>query len=224
MDSSTIFNDDPVAQARIWEQTGASRLHVVDLDGSVDGRPVNLPTIQRMVSSVKLPVQLGGGIRNSQTIRQYIECGVSTVIIGTMAAKQPELAIEVLSEFPGMVAIGIDAIAGMVAVQGWTKNTSLEAVELARKFDSYSPASFIYTDIERDGMMKGPNFAATGAFARSVKTQVILSGGVSTMDDVRKSLQLEKDGVSGIIIGRALYEGTIDPVAAIMIAEVGNAG
>ncbi len=224
MDSSTIFNDDPVAQAKIWEQTGASRIHVVDLDGSVDGSPVNLNTIRRIVSSVGVPVQLGGGIRNSHTIHQYLDSGISVVIIGTIAAKTPDVAISFLGEFPNKVAIGIDAVAGMVAVQGWTESTGVDAIELAQKFDNLCPASFIYTDIERDGMMMGPNFEATRIFARSVTSPVILSGGVTSLDDVRRARQLERDGVAGIIIGRALYEGAIDPVEAIRIAEVRDAG
>lgn len=224
MDSSTIFNDDPVSQAKMWEQTGASRIHVVDLDGSVDGSPVNLNTIRRIAGSVGVPVQLGGGIRNSHTIHQYLDSGISVVIIGTIAAKNPDVAISFLEEFPDRVAIGIDAVAGMVAVQGWTESTGVDAVELALKFDSFGPACFIYTDIERDGMMMGPNFDATRNFARSVNSPVILSGGVTSLDDVRKAKDLEKDGVNGIIIGRALYEGAIDPVEAIRIAEVRDAG
>lgn len=223
MDSSTIFNDDPVAQAKIWEQAGASRIHVVDLDGSVDGSPANILTIKRIVSSIKVPVQIGGGVRNSATIRQYIESGVSVVIVGTVAAKFPELAVSFLVDFPNQVAIGIDAVGGMVAVEGWTETTALGATELARKFDGLNPASFIYTDIERDGMMKGPNFEATGNFARSVSTPVILSGGVTSMEDVRKAMTLENVGVVGIIIGRALYEGTIDAAEAIRITEVRDA-
>lgn len=224
MDSSTIFNDDPVSQARIWEQTGASRLHVVDLDGSIDGSPVNLETIRRIVSAVNIPVQLGGGIRNAVTIRQYLDCGVSFVIIGTVAARNPELARDFLMEFPGQVAIGIDAVKGMVAVDGWTETTGVDAIKLANSFDSLKPASFIYTDIERDGMMQGPNFEATGKFARALNTSVILSGGVSSLQDVIKALELEPDGVSGIIIGRALYEGTVDPVEAIRITGERHAG
>lgn len=224
MDSSTIFNDDPVAQAKIWEQTGATRLHVVDLDGSIDGSPVNLATINRIVGAIGIPVQLGGGVRNSQTIRRYLEQGVSVVIVGTVAARHPELAESFLRDFPDRVAIGIDAVAGIVAVQGWTEHTGVDAIDLARRFDDLRPASFIYTDIERDGMMMGPNFEATGAFARAINTPVILSGGVTTMDDVRKAMALEADGVSGMIIGRALYEGSIDVVEAIRIAEGSNAG
>lgn len=224
MDSSTIFNDDPVAQAKIWEHTGASRIHVVDLDGSVDGSPVNLPTIERIVSSVGVPVQLGGGIRNAETIQRYLSSGVSFVIVGTVAAKFPELAEGFLRDFPGKVAIGIDAVAGMVSVEGWTQSTSVGAVELARRFDQLKPASFIYTDIERDGMMKGPNFEATGEFAKALDTPVILSGGVTTIEDVRRATELSVHGVAGIIIGRALYEGAIDPVEAIRIAEGRDAG
>ena len=224
MDSSTIFNDDPVAQAKIWEQSGAARLHVVDLDGSIDGSPVNLSVITSIINAVKIPVQLGGGVRTAQTIRHYIDSGIRMVIVGTVAARFPELAISFFSEFPGQVAVGIDAVKGIVSVEGWTQTAGLDAIELGKKFDAYKPASFIYTDIERDGMMKGPNFAATRDFAQSVQSPVILSGGVTTLQDVKKALDLEGDGVSGVIIGRALYERTIDLGEAIGIAEDKHAG
>jgi phosphoribosylformimino-5-aminoimidazole carboxamide ribotide isomerase len=223
MDAPTVFNEDPSAQARMWESLGASRIHVVDLDGSVGGKPANLPQIRDIVKGVRVPIQVGGGIRSDSTIRMYLDIGVGTVILGTVAAKNPELVLTYLSLFPGQVAIGIDARAGEVAVEGWTQSAHVKASDLAARFDSADPAAFIYTDIERDGMMQGPNIEATKEFARNTSTPVILSGGMSTLSDVEKALPLEKEGVMGIIIGRALYEGTIDLKEALKLAERKNA-
>ncbi len=223
MDTPTVFNEDPSAQARLWESLGAGRVHVVDLDGSVGGKPANLTQIRDIVKAMRVPIQVGGGIRSVNTIRMYLDIGVNTVILGTVAAKNPEIVLTFLSLFPGQVAIGIDARAGDVAVDGWTQSAHVKASDLAARFDSAFPAAFIYTDIERDGMMQGPNIEATREFARHTSTPVILSGGVSALSDVEKALPLEKVGVMGIIIGRALYEGTIDLKEAIKLAEKGNA-
>jgi phosphoribosylformimino-5-aminoimidazole carboxamide ribotide isomerase len=223
MDTSTVFNEDPGAQARLWESLGASRIHVVDLEGSVGGKPVNLPQIRDIVKGVRVPVQIGGGIRSDSTIRMYLDIGVGTVILGTVAARNPELVLTYLSLFPGQVAIGIDARAGEVAVEGWTQSAHIMASDLAARFDSAGPVAFIYTDIERDGMMQGPNIEATKEFARNTSTPVILSGGMTTLSDVERVLPLEKEGVMGIIIGRALYEGTIDLREAVKVAGKGNA-
>lgn len=224
MDSSTVFHEDPVQQALRWKGLGASRIHVVDLDGSVRGKPANFGIIEQIINAVGVPVQVGGGIRNEGTIRSYLDSGAAAVILGTVAAKDPEMVTGWLSRFPGKVALGIDAVSGMVAVEGWTESTRISASELAARFKEANPALFIYTDIERDGMMKGPNIAATREFARSTSTPVILSGGVSTLGDVNAALPLEKDGVTGIIIGRALYEGRIDLEAAIRLTKKDNAG
>ncbi len=219
MDSSTVFNDSPCAQAKEWENFGASRIHVVDLDGSVQGQPANLHRVEEIVQAVSVPVQLGGGIRNATIIRTYLDVGVSTLILGTIAARDPERVLEFMDLFPGKIAIGIDARAGMVAVEGWTESTDMTATKLAARFESARPAAFIYTDIDRDGMMRGPNLESTRDFASSTSTPVILSGGVSSREDVVKALPLEKDGVVGIIIGRALYEGTIDLREAIKLVS-----
>lgn len=219
MDSSTVFNESPREQALMWQARGASRIHVVDLEGSVGGSPANLRSIQQITAGVDLPVQLGGGIRDEETARMYLDHGVSTVIVGTIAVKDPNLVLGLLERFPAKVAVGIDARAGMVAVEGWTESTAIAASDLAARFEEANPVSFIYTDIERDGMMKGPNIAATKEFARRTKTPVILSGGVSSLHDIKQALPLEKDGVSGIIIGRALYEGDIKLEDAIGLAE-----
>lgn len=219
MESSTVFNQDPVAQALTWEQSGASRIHVVDLDGSVGGSPANLKSIKGIVQKVRVPVQLGGGIRDEDTIRMYLDLGVDMVILGTVAAKDPHRVLHYLENFPKKVAIGIDARSGFVAVQGWTESTTVKATDLAARYDAAAAGAFIYTDIEKDGMMQGPNIEATREFARSVSTPVILSGGISSMSDIEHALPLEKDGVMGIITGRALYEGKIDLVKAIELAE-----
>jgi phosphoribosylformimino-5-aminoimidazole carboxamide ribotide isomerase len=210
MNSATIFGDDPAVMAQRWAGMGAARLHVVDLDGSVAGRPANLDCIRKLVEAADIPVQVGGGIRNADIIRQYLDVGVDTVILGTIAVRNPEQVKEYITAFPGRVAVGIDARAGRVAVQGWTEGTELQAAELASWFVECPPRWFIYTDIERDGMMQGPNIESTKLFAHSTPTPVILSGGVSTIADVERILPLEMDGVGAIIIGRALYEGAID--------------
>jgi len=224
MDSCTVFNEHPATQAKQWEQLGAARIHVVDLDGSTGGRPHNLESVRQIVQAVRIPVQLGGGIRDEVTIRMYLDLGVETVILGTVAAKQPALAMGLMSLFPGKIAVGIDAKAGLVAVEGWTESTQVKASELARCLDPGAPSCYIYTDIEKDGMMQGPNILATREFARSTSRPVILSGGVSTPSDITSILPLERDGVVGIIIGRALYEGTIDLQEAIELTEKRNAG
>ncbi len=219
MDSSTVFNEDPAAQARSWENSGASRIHVVDLDGSVGGAPINLKQIEQIVNAVRVPVQVGGGIRNIETIRMYLDAGISTVILGTIAAREPDTVLEFLRQYPGRIAIGIDAKSGLVAVQGWTESANISAIQLAARLSAGAPAAFIYTDIDRDGMMRGPNIESTREFAMSTKIPVVLSGGVSSISDVELILPLEKDGVMGIIIGRALYEGKIDLKEAVRLAE-----
>jgi phosphoribosylformimino-5-aminoimidazole carboxamide ribotide isomerase len=182
----------------------------VDLDGSVAGKPLNLASVKRIVDAVHVPVQLGGGIRDAATISMYLEAGVRTVILGTIAARDPDRVKGLIAAFPGSVAVGVDAKAGMVAVEGWTQATSMSAAQLANLYDASPPVCFIYTDIERDGMMRGPNIEATRAFARSTSVPVILSGGVTSREDVEAILPLEEEGVAGAIIGRALYEGTIN--------------
>ena len=224
MDSSTIFTDDPSAQARTWQDMGAQRIHVVDLDGSVSGKPRNLDVVKQITEAVRVPVQLGGGIRNAETIRLYLDIGVRIAILGTVAARDSERTKQLIASFPGQVAVGIDARSGWVAVQGWTESANVKAPELAARFQACPPAAFIYTDIERDGMMAGPNIEATREFSLSTSVPVILSGGVTTMDDVRNALDLETAGVMGIIIGRALYEGTIDLRQAIEMVGRQDAG
>jgi phosphoribosylformimino-5-aminoimidazole carboxamide ribotide isomerase len=224
MDTSSVFNNDPSAQAMEWEQLGAGLIHVVDLNGSVDGKPVNLRHVEAIVSSVHVPVQVGGGVRDEATIRAYLDAGVHTVILGTLAVKDPKRVTKYLELFPGKIAVGIDARAGFVAVEGWTESSGIRASDLAQRFARVRPASFIYTDIERDGMMQGPNIAATREFAAGTSVPVILSGGVSTYDDIKAALPLARDGVIGIIIGRALYEGAIDLKTALSMMASGDVG
>ncbi len=219
MESATVFNDDPAAQAQLWLEAGATRIHVVDLNGSMEGRPINSIAIRSIVARANVPVQLGGGIRDSDTLERYLDLGVQTAIIGTLAATNPHLVQELLDKFPGRIAIGVDAKSGLVAVQGWTQDSSLRAVDLAKRFYGFHPAFFVYTDIARDGMMQGPNIEATAEFAEAASAPVILSGGVSTMDDITNALRLQDRGVSGIIIGRALYDGAIDLKEAIRLVN-----
>lgn len=222
MDSSTVFHTDPAAQARQWEEMGASRIHVVDLDGSVAGKPSNLPSVERIVSNVRVPVQLGGGIRDEATIRMFLDVGVSLVILGTIAAKDPSRVRGLIEAFPGRVAVGVDARGGMVAVEGWTESTGVRATDLAQQYASSPPVYFIYTDIERDGMMRGPNIDATRDFAKGTSVPVILSGGVTSKEDVEAILPLAADGVAGVIIGRALYEGNINLTEVLELAGRAN--
>jgi phosphoribosylformimino-5-aminoimidazole carboxamide ribotide isomerase len=223
MDSATVFGEHPAEQALEWQRRGASRIHVVDLEGSVGGRPANFDSVKEIVNAVRVPIQVGGGIRDEGTIRLYLDAGVSNVILGTIAAGDPEHVVHLLSLFPHELSIGIDARSGVVAVEGWTESAKITALDLAAHFASRDVASFIYTDIERDGMMLGPNIPATREFARNTPRPVILSGGISSLDDVRKALPLGQEGVTGIIIGRALYEGAIKLEDAIQLAERQNA-
>ncbi len=222
MEDAVIFNTNPADQALVWQAAGAKRIHVVDLDGSVDGKPVNLRQIKAICQACSVPIQLGGGIRHAETIRMYLDVGISNVILGTIAATEPACVEGLLKEFPGKIAVGIDAKSGFVAVQGWTEATKIGALELAGRFDNLNPFAFIYTDIERDGMMAGPNIPATLELAQELRSPVILSGGVTTHEDIEKIVPLESAGVMGIIIGRALYEGSINLKTAIQMVQ--NAG
>jgi phosphoribosylformimino-5-aminoimidazole carboxamide ribotide isomerase len=219
MNSSTVFNDNPGDQVKTWVDKGAPRIHVVDLDGSVEGKPINGPAIESIVRAAGVPVQLGGGVRNRAIIQLYLDMGVDVLIMGTIAVRAPDEVKAHMEEFPGRIAVAVDARDGAVAVSGWTEGSTLSAKELAGKFEDAKPAAFIYTDIEKDGMMKGPNIEATREFAESTEVDVILSGGVTSLSDVKNALALSGVGVTGIIIGRALYEGSIDLEEAIGLVE-----
>jgi phosphoribosylformimino-5-aminoimidazole carboxamide ribotide isomerase len=218
MSEETVFSAHPEEIAIKWEESGARRLHVVDLDGAVEGRPANAEVITRIVDAASIPVQLGGGIRDMRTADGYLNAGVSQIILGTVTYKDPEFVKKVCREFPSQVILGIDARNGHIAVEGWTEETGLEPVELAKRFEATGIWAIIYTDISRDGMGTGPNVEATGRIARAVKIPVIASGGVSGVADVARLLPLEKDGVIGVITGRALYDGSLDLGEAIRVA------
>ncbi|MGK0399721.1 MAG: phosphoribosylformimino-5-aminoimidazole carboxamide ribotide isomerase [Gammaproteobacteria bacterium] len=210
MEDSTVFSDDPVAMAAQWVSQGCRRLHLVDLDGAFEGKPVNADAIEAISAAFPdLPIQIGGGIRTIETARAYIEAGVSYVIIGTQAVRTPDFVTKLCIEFPGKVIVGIDAKDGMVAVQGWAENSDLSAENLAKKFEGQGVSSIVYTDISRDGMMQGVNVEATSQLASAINIPVIASGGVTDMNDIIRLNEAKQSGIEGVIIGRALYEGTI---------------
>ncbi len=211
MEESTVFSDDPVAMAGKWVAQGAKRLHLVDLDGAFQGEPVNADVIESICQEYPdLPIQIGGGIRTIDTVEAYLAAGVEYVIIGTQAVKQPEFVTELCTEFPGHVIVGIDAKNGMVAVQGWAEESDHSAEHLAQKFEDQGVSAIVYTDISRDGMMQGVNVEATRLLAEAISIPVIASGGVTNIDDIKQLNKVKGSGIEGVIIGRALYEGTID--------------
>jgi phosphoribosylformimino-5-aminoimidazole carboxamide ribotide isomerase len=214
MDRATVFNDDPAAQARVFAAAGCQWLHVVDLNGAFAGRPVNGAAVEAILAAVTVPVQLGGGIRDLATVEVWLARGVRRVILGTAALKDPALVRDACRRFPGRVAVGIDARGGFVAVEGWAEVSTVTAADLARKFEDVGVAALIYTDISRDGAMQGPNVEATVALARAVSIPVILSGGVSSMEDLRR-VKAAGPGLAGVICGRAVYDGRVDPRAAV---------
>ena len=215
MSDETIFSDKPEEMARKWFDCGAERLHLVDLDGAVSGKPVNRETISRIVESVPIPVELGGGVRDLETLHAYFELGLQYVILGTVAHKDPNFVKEACHLYPGQIILGIDARNDRVAVEGWTEEINLTPAALAERFENDGLAAIIYTDINRDGMRTGCNVEATGALAGTTRIPVIASGGISEMDDVLKILPLATEGVMGLITGRALYDGSLDLAAAI---------
>ena len=220
MEDSTVFSDDPVAMAERWVQAGARRLHLVDLNGAFAGHPVNAQVIRRIVQAFpELPIQVGGGIRDEQTVETYLDAGVQFVIIGTKAVQEPGFINDLCVEYPGHIIVGLDAKDGRVAVNGWSKLSKHDVIDLARIFERYGVEAIVYTDISRDGMMQGVNVEATVRLAQAISIPVIASGGVSTLGDVRALCAVESEGVMGTIIGRALYDGAIDLVEAQRIAN-----
>ena len=215
MSQATVFNDDPAAQAAKFADAGASWLHLVDLDGAFAGKPMNAAAVEAIVNEVDIPVQLGGGIRSLETIESWLSRGVMRVILGTVAVKDPDLVRQACRKFPGQIAVGIDARGGRVAVEGWAEETDLQTVDLARKFADAGVDAIIYTDIDRDGVLEGANIPATAALARAVSIPVIASGGVSSLTDIRGLIAEKK--IAGAIIGRALYDGRIDPAEALAV-------
>ncbi|WP_170466284.1 1-(5-phosphoribosyl)-5-[(5-phosphoribosylamino)methylideneamino]imidazole-4-carboxamide isomerase [Ruegeria arenilitoris] len=214
MDKATVFNDDPASQARAFVEAGCEWLHLVDLNGAFAGEPVNAAPVEAILKECNVPAQLGGGIRDMATIEAWIEKGLARVILGTVAVENPDLVREAAKAFPGKVAVGIDARNGMVATKGWAEETNVHVTDLARSFEDAGVAAIIYTDINRDGAMQGPNIEATADLARAVSIPVIASGGVSSIDDL---IALRDCGVAlnGAISGRALYDGAIDLAKAL---------
>ncbi|MCU0594802.1 MAG: 1-(5-phosphoribosyl)-5-[(5-phosphoribosylamino)methylideneamino]imidazole-4-carboxamide isomerase [Desulfobacterota bacterium] len=219
MSEETVYSDDPVQAAMAWCSKGAERIHLVDLDGAVGGKRVNAEVIRAIARSVPVPVELGGGIRTLASVEFYLQAGVEWVILGTAALKDPGVVHEACRNFPGHVMLAIDARGGRVAVEGWTEDTERSAAEVARPFEGQGIAAVIYTDIQRDGMSVGPNLQATGELAKALKTPVIASGGISCLEDIRKVLTLSAAGVTGVITGRALYEGTLNLEEAIRVVK-----
>ena len=219
MNKDTVFNDDPAAQALEWQRQGAELLHIVDLDGAFAGEPRNRSAIEAILGAISIPAQLGGGIRDLATIEAYLALGLSRVIIGTAAQRSPDLVKEACSRFPGRIVVGIDAKNGMVAVQGWAEVTDCTAADLARRFAGFGVSAIIYTDISRDGMLRGPNLEATRALAESVAIPVIASGGVSRLEDIKNLMAIEKSGVTGVITGKAVYTGAIKLAEAIALSK-----
>jgi len=215
MDEATDYGSDPAAMARHWASLGATRLHVVDLDGAFAGKPANRAAIEAICAAIDIPVQLGGGLRDMTMIEGMLGLGVQRVILGSAAVANPKLVEEACRVFPGRVCVGIDARSGMVAVHGWDDVTDVTAMDLARRFEDAGVAAIIYTDIARDGMLTGPNIEETVALARSISIPVIVSGGISRLEDVRACAAHAADGIAGAITGRAIYEGTLDFAAAI---------
>lgn len=216
MDDATVFSEDPRAMARLWLDKGARRLHLVDLNGAVAGKPKNAAVIRDILAEVggEIPVQLGGGIRDLDTIERYLDDGISYVIIGTAAVKNPGFLHDACSAFPGHIIVGLDAKDGKVAVDGWSKLTGHDVVDLARKFEDYGVESVIYTDIGRDGMLNGVNIEATVRLAQALRIPVIASGGITNLGDIDALCAVEGEGITGAITGRAIYEGTLDFEAA----------
>ncbi|MDH5747938.1 MAG: 1-(5-phosphoribosyl)-5-[(5-phosphoribosylamino)methylideneamino]imidazole-4-carboxamide isomerase [Rhodospirillales bacterium] len=217
MERATVFNDNPGAQARAFEDAGCGWLHVVDLNGAFEGRPVNGAAVDAILAAVTIPVQLGGGIRNLETIALWLDKGVARVILGTAALNNPDLVKQACREFPGRIAVGVDARDGFVAVEGWAEVSKMKAFDLADRFEDAGVAAIIYTDISRDGAMEGPNIKATLQLAAAISTPVIASGGVSSMDDIKQLRVAGRGILEGVISGRAIYDGRIDPGAAAKI-------
>ena len=221
MDQETVYSEDPVKMARHWEAKGAERLHVVDLNGAVTGRPFHKSLIERITASIHIPVEVGGGIRDLETVESYLTSGVEWVVLGTVALQNRHLVEEACSRFPQRVILAIDTRGGKVAIQGWKETVFTDAVALAKQFEGVDLSAVIFTDIERDGMGTGVNMEMTGALARSTSIPVIASGGVSRREDIEDVARLEPEGVIGVIVGRAFYAGQIDLEDAIRLVKKG---
>ena len=218
MDKETVYFEEPIGAARHWVKEGASLIHIVDLNGAVEGRPVHIKEIKAICRETSLAVELGGGLRSVEAVQAALDLGVARVVIGTAAYDNAELLRALCERFPGKIVVGIDARSGKVAVKGWKETTSMDAVELAQRSEADGASRIIYTDVSRDGTREGVNVNETLAVARAVKIPIIASGGVATLDDIRKLMPLEKEGVEGVIVGRALYTGAFRLREATSIA------
>jgi phosphoribosylformimino-5-aminoimidazole carboxamide ribotide isomerase len=223
MARATVFHTDPAEQARVFAAQGFEYLHIVDLDGAFAGKPMNAAAVERILGRVQIPVQLGGGIRDQATIEGWLATGVTRVIIGTAAVRDPDLVRAAAKAFPGRVAVGLDARDGKVAVQGWAERSELSAFDIARRFEDAGVAAIVYTDIARDGMLKGLNIDATIALAEAISIPVIASGGLASLDDIRALLQPRAKTLAGAIAGRALYDGRLDAAAALKLIRSAEA-
>ena len=222
MDKATVYSDDPATTARHWEDQGAELLHVVDLNGAFAGVPENLDAIKAIRGAIKIPIEVGGGIRDIATIQSLVAIGIDRIILGTAAIENPAFVREACEKFPGRIIVGIDAKEGMVAIKGWAEVTKVKAVDLAIQMQDYGVIAVIYTDIKRDGMLSGPNIEATKALAEAIRIPVIASGGVHTMKDIENLLAVRYSGVSGVITGKAIYSGSLNLKEAIIFVKMND--
>ena len=222
MDKATVYSDDPATTAKHWESQGAEILHVVDLNGAFAGIPKNLEAIKAIRSAVRMPIEVGGGIRDIATIETLVSIGIDRIILGTAAIENPDFVRDACKRFPGRIIVGIDAKDGLVAIKGWAEVTKVKAVELAQKMQDYGVIAIIYTDIRRDGMLSGPNIEATQALAKALHIPVIASGGVHTMKDIENLLTVRYSGVTGVITGKAIYSGSLDLREAILFIKMND--
>jgi phosphoribosylformimino-5-aminoimidazole carboxamide ribotide isomerase len=223
MTRATVFSRDPAAQARAFAEQGFTYLHLIDLDGAFAGKPVNAAAVERIIAAVKIPVQLGGGIRDRATIDAWLDKGIARVIVGTAAVRDPALVKAAAGAYPGRVAVGLDARDGKIAVEGWSKTSALSALDVARRFEDAGVAAIVYTDVNRDGMLQGLNLDATIALAGQISLPVIASGGLASLADVQALLEPRAQKLEGAIAGRALYDGRLDPAAALSLLRQARA-
>lgn len=219
MDSATIFNDNPAEQGMKFERQGFKWIHIVDLNGAFEGKPVNIGPVKEIISAVNIPLQLGGGIRDIATIERWLDAGVSRVILGTIALRNPGIVIEACNKFPGQIVVGVDGKGGKVAVEGWAETSEVSVIELAKKFENAGVSAILYTDVARDGMLQGTDLSGTKALAQSINIPVIASGGVGNIEDIKAVKAIEEFGVCGVVVGRAIYDGRVNAEDALAIAN-----